>query len=73
MPAVTRLKTWTRSRDITLTRLKSCAARVLQFAAEGLSSYFVWLNRGKQSLTANIKEPADQVHDTPRHRDPCRC
>ncbi len=26
---------------------------------EQLSSYFVWLNRGKQSLTADIKQPAD--------------
>ena len=25
----------------------------------GLSSYFVWLNRGKQSLVADIKQPAD--------------
>jgi len=26
---------------------------------EGLSSYFVWLNRGKESLVADIKQPAD--------------
>ena len=28
-------------------------------AGEGLSSYFVWLNRGKQSLTADIKQADD--------------
>jgi itaconate CoA-transferase len=29
------------------------------YGGEGLSSYFVWLNRGKQSLVGNIKEAAD--------------
>src|ERR1700740_1202099 len=26
---------------------------------EGQSSYFVWLNRGKESLVADIKQPGD--------------
>jgi itaconate CoA-transferase len=30
-------------------------------AANGLSSYFVWLNRGKQSLVADIKNPVDSA------------
>jgi itaconate CoA-transferase len=28
-------------------------------AGEGLSSYFVWLNRGKESLVADVKDEAD--------------
>jgi itaconate CoA-transferase len=34
-------------------------ARGYDKAANGLSSYFVWLNRGKQSLVADIKNPDD--------------
>lgn len=34
-------------------------ARGYDAAVHGLSSYFVWLNRGKQSLVADIKDPAD--------------
>ena len=34
-------------------------ARGYDRAAKGLSSYFVWLNRGKQSLVADIKQPGD--------------
>ena len=34
-------------------------ARGYDKAARGLSSYFVWLNRGKQSLVADIKRPDD--------------
>ena len=29
--------------------------------ANGQSSYFVWLNRGKESLTADIKDPGDRA------------
>ena len=29
--------------------------------ANGQSAYFVWLNRGKESLTADIKDPEDQA------------
>src|SRR5689334_23580410 len=34
-------------------------ARGYDKAASGLSSYFVWLNRGKQSLVADIRSPED--------------
>src|SRR6185437_6111117 len=34
-------------------------ARGYDTAARGQSSYFVWLNRGKQSLVADIKNPDD--------------
>jgi len=34
-------------------------ARGYDTAVHGLSSYFVWLNRGKQSLVADIKNPDD--------------
>ena len=35
-------------------------ARAYDAFANGQSAYFVWLNRGKQSLTANIKDADDQ-------------
>ena len=34
-------------------------ARGYDSAVQGTSSYFVWLNRGKQSLVADIKDPTD--------------
>src|ERR1041385_6753759 len=34
-------------------------ARAYDVAAKGQSSYFVWLNRGTQSLVADFKNPED--------------
>ena len=47
------------ARVIKIERPEGDFARGYDAAAHGLSSYFVWLNRGKQSLVADIKDPAD--------------
>ena len=47
------------ARVIKIERPEGDFARAYDHFANGESSYFVWLNRGKQSLTANIKEPED--------------
>jgi crotonobetainyl-CoA:carnitine CoA-transferase CaiB-like acyl-CoA transferase len=47
------------ARVIKIERPEGDFARGYDKAAQGLSSYFVWLNRGKQSLVADIKAPAD--------------
>ena len=47
------------ARVIKIERPEGDFARGYDKAANGLSSYFVWLNRGKQSLVADIKGPAD--------------
>jgi itaconate CoA-transferase len=47
------------ARVIKIERAEGDFARGYDTAVEGLSSYFVWLNRGKQSLVADIKQPAD--------------
>ena len=36
-------------------------ARGYDAAAKGQSSYFVWLNRGKQSLALNLKDAGDRA------------
>jgi itaconate CoA-transferase len=36
-------------------------ARGYDETVEGLSSYFVWLNRGKESVALDIKDPADRA------------
>jgi itaconate CoA-transferase len=47
------------ARVIKIERPEGDFARGYDKAAKGLSSYFVWLNRGKQSLVADIKDPDD--------------
>jgi itaconate CoA-transferase len=47
------------ARVIKIERAEGDFARGYDKAAKGLSSYFVWLNRGKQSLVADIKDPND--------------
>jgi crotonobetainyl-CoA:carnitine CoA-transferase CaiB-like acyl-CoA transferase len=47
------------ARVIKIERPEGDFARGYDRAAKGQSSYFVWLNRGKQSLVADIKAPAD--------------
>jgi len=52
------------ARVIKIERPEGDFARRYDSAASGLSSYFVWLNRGKQSLVADIKakQDADLLH-----------
>jgi crotonobetainyl-CoA:carnitine CoA-transferase CaiB-like acyl-CoA transferase len=47
------------ARVIKIERPEGDFARGYDTAAKGLSSYFVWLNRGKQSLVADIKHKDD--------------
>ena len=47
------------ARVIKIERPEGDFARGYDAAVHGLSSYFVWLNRGKESLVADIKEPGD--------------
>lgn len=47
------------ARVIKIERPEGDFARFYDTAAKGLSSYFVWLNRGKQSLVVDIKDPSD--------------
>ncbi|WP_158925033.1 CaiB/BaiF CoA-transferase family protein [Acidisphaera sp. S103] len=47
------------ARVIKIERPEGDFARGYDSAVQGLSSYFVWLNRGKESLVADIKDPAD--------------
>lgn len=47
------------ARVIKIERAEGDFARGYDRAAKGSSSYFVWLNRGKQSLVADIKKPED--------------
>ena len=47
------------ARVIKIERPEGDFARGYDAAANGMSSYFVWLNRGKQSLVADIKDPDD--------------
>ncbi len=47
------------ARVIKIERPEGDFARGYDKVAKGQSSYFVWLNRGKQSLVADIKQPED--------------
>jgi itaconate CoA-transferase len=47
------------ARVIKVERAEGDFARGYDSVVQGLSSYFVWLNRGKESLVADIKHPAD--------------
>ena len=47
------------ARVIKIERPEGDFARGYDGAVNGMSTYFVWLNRGKQSLVADIKDPAD--------------
>ena len=47
------------ARVIKIERAEGDFARGYDTAAKGSSSYFVWLNRGKESLVTDIKNPAD--------------
>ena len=47
------------ARIIKIERPEGDFARGYDAAVNGLASYFVWLNRGKESLVADIKDPAD--------------
>jgi len=47
------------ARVIKIERPEGDFARGYDAAVFGLSSYFVWLNRGKESLVADIKNPGD--------------
>ncbi|TKW65458.1 MAG: CoA transferase [Paracoccus denitrificans] len=48
------------ARVIRIERAEGDFARRYDRAAGEMSSYFVWANRGKESLVADIKEPADR-------------
>src|SRR5262249_42743163 len=49
------------ARGIKIERAEGDFARGYDKAAKGQSSYFVWLNRGKESLVLDIKDPADKA------------
>ncbi|PZW38926.1 crotonobetainyl-CoA:carnitine CoA-transferase CaiB-like acyl-CoA transferase [Humitalea rosea] len=49
------------ARVIKIERAEGDFARGYDAAAQGLSTYFVWLNRGKESVCLDIKAPADKA------------
>jgi itaconate CoA-transferase len=49
------------ARVIKIERREGDFARFYDKAARGQSSYFVWLNRGKESVVLDIKEPNDRA------------
>jgi itaconate CoA-transferase len=59
------------ARVIKVERAEGDFARGYDKAANGVSSYFVWTNRGKESLTLDFKRPEDAalLRDILRHAD----
>ncbi|MCW8086367.1 CaiB/BaiF CoA transferase family protein [Sabulicella glaciei] len=49
------------ARVIKIERAEGDFARKYDAACNGLSTYFVWLNRGKESLTLDLKDDADKA------------
>ena len=49
------------ARVIKLERAEGDFARNYDHAVKGQSAYFVWLNRGKESVVVDIKKPADMA------------
>ena len=49
------------ARVVKVERPEGDFARGYDTAAEGQSSYFVWLNRGKESAVLDIKKPSDKT------------
>ncbi|MDB5412930.1 MAG: CoA transferase [Rubritepida sp.] len=49
------------ARVIKIERAEGDFARGYDAACNGLSTYFVWLNRGKESICLDIKAPADKA------------
>ncbi len=49
------------ARVIKIERKEGDFARGYDKAAKGMASYFVWLNRGKESVCLDIKQPADKA------------
>jgi crotonobetainyl-CoA:carnitine CoA-transferase CaiB-like acyl-CoA transferase len=49
------------ARVIKIERPEGDFARGYDTAAAGMSSYFVWLNRGKESIALDIKQPEDKA------------
>lgn len=49
------------ARVIKIERAEGDFARGYDAACKGLSTYFVWLNRGKESVVLDIKNPADKA------------
>lgn len=49
------------ARVIKIERAEGDFARGYDSVVQGESAYFVWLNRGKESLVADLKDPADRA------------
>jgi len=60
-PLASRLLADAGARVIKLERAEGDFARKYDDCVGGEASYFVWLNRGKESVTVDIKDPADQA------------